>query len=71
MNRRNTGSEELFENREDPSPAQIKEACREIRAEWSENTRRNRIAQRPASWTVPRTQGVSVLEFTRRSIAEW
>lgn len=40
----------------DPSPGEIRERCRSIRAEWSESTYRQRAGILKQRWTVPETR---------------
>jgi hypothetical protein len=38
---------------DDPTPSQIKAACREIQARWDDNTRRLRAVSKPQEFEVP------------------
>lgn len=41
------------QRRDDPTPEQIRDRCRQIRAEWSDSTRRRRAGRVQRPWTVP------------------
>lgn len=49
----NRKSSQPMQRRDDPTPEQIRERCREIRAEWSDSTRRRRAGRVQRPWTVP------------------
>lgn len=46
-----TGKQTVYE----PSPEQIAEVCRAIRAEWSDDEHERRQVAKPPSWQVPRS----------------
>lgn len=39
----------------DPTPEQIREACREIQSEWTDDDRQRRQVYKPTAWQVPTT----------------
>lgn len=48
---------------EDPTPAEIRERCQEIRENWSESTLRHRAGQVDRPWTVPVAKHHSIAAF--------
>ena len=56
------------QRRRDPTPKQIRERCRRIREEWSENTLRQRAGEVEEAWTVPTTRvfGSKVVGYSEK-----
>ena len=42
-----------FEEKRNPTPEEIREACAEIRAGWTKQERRQRLVVRESRWAVP------------------
>lgn len=39
----------------EPTPEEIREACREIQSEWTKAERLRRLAVKPREWSIPTT----------------